>query len=439
MRERVVFATGFCLFGAVAACSAIIGTRDLTLVAGDGGGGGGGSGGGDGAVNVTSDGSPGSTPDGSTTGNDGGVTTKDSGPVTCGAANLQTDPMNCGACGHDCLGGACDAGACQPVTIAAGQIGANGIAVDSTNVYWVNYVSGTIVKGSKDGTGAAVILATDYQGAPFDITLDATNVYWTDVGGYAGTGAGTVNTCPKSGGDGGVALTPADLNSVQGLTVDATHIYWMEAENGTVSVLNRADGGIGYLVAGLYGGYEVAEDDASVYFTQNYAVQKSPKGEPLLYGDPFDMMSDAAALTTYYSSGTVATYPWGVTLDATNVYWTVQGSGLVQYAPRSATGTVSPTTLAGTEVNPIMIVVDDANVYWTAGGPNSASPQDYAQYLQGYVATCPKTGCPASGPKKLATGLVGPYGIAVDDTAVYFTQNGNLPNSTTGSVSRVAK
>ena len=33
------------------------------------------------------------------------------------------------------------------------------------------------------------------------------------------------------------------------------------------------------------------------------------------------------------------------------------------------------------------------------------------------AATCPKTGCPSSGPKKIATGLIGAYGIAVDDTA----------------------
>jgi hypothetical protein len=34
----------------------------------------------------------------------------------CG--NVQTDPANCGYCGHDCLGGGCTAGVCQPVVLA---------------------------------------------------------------------------------------------------------------------------------------------------------------------------------------------------------------------------------------------------------------------------------------------------------------------------------
>lgn len=37
------------------------------------------------------------------------------------AANLQTDPNNCGACQRGCLGGACVGGACQPVLLAQGQ------------------------------------------------------------------------------------------------------------------------------------------------------------------------------------------------------------------------------------------------------------------------------------------------------------------------------
>jgi hypothetical protein len=36
-----------------------------------------------------------------------------------GCDNTDDDPQNCGACGHDCLGGECVDGACQPVLITA--------------------------------------------------------------------------------------------------------------------------------------------------------------------------------------------------------------------------------------------------------------------------------------------------------------------------------
>ena len=66
-------------------------------------------------------------PDDATTGDDASVdsttnesSTSDAGPDAnaCGA-DLQTDPKNCGRCGHDCLGGACGAGKCQAIELAA--------------------------------------------------------------------------------------------------------------------------------------------------------------------------------------------------------------------------------------------------------------------------------------------------------------------------------
>src|SRR6266487_1268757 len=32
-------------------------------------------------------------------------------------ATLETDPKNCGACGHDCLGGKCEGSVCQPLKL----------------------------------------------------------------------------------------------------------------------------------------------------------------------------------------------------------------------------------------------------------------------------------------------------------------------------------
>jgi hypothetical protein len=53
---------------------------------------------------------------------------------TC--ANLDSDPKNCGACGHDCLGGPCVGGFCKPYKLAdvtTGYVGT--LAVDGNKVY----------------------------------------------------------------------------------------------------------------------------------------------------------------------------------------------------------------------------------------------------------------------------------------------------------------
>src|SRR5690349_7067990 len=59
----------------------------------------------------------GTTPDSSSSdgsqGTDGNVP-DDAGPCT----NVATNPKHCGACFHDCLGGQCVGGACQPIQLA---------------------------------------------------------------------------------------------------------------------------------------------------------------------------------------------------------------------------------------------------------------------------------------------------------------------------------
>lgn len=107
-----------------------------------------------------------------------------SGGTCCSlvCTDLSTDPQNCGECGAACPAGpspGCGGALCN-YTLASGQGGPYGIAVDSTSVYWTNYAGGTVMKVSIGG-GTPTALASG-QSLPPGIAVDSTRVYWTSGG-----------------------------------------------------------------------------------------------------------------------------------------------------------------------------------------------------------------------------------------------------------------
>src|SRR5689334_1051610 len=45
------------------------------------------------------------------------------------STDLETDPANCGACGHDCQGGGCFESMCVPTVFLANEPGVTGVAI----------------------------------------------------------------------------------------------------------------------------------------------------------------------------------------------------------------------------------------------------------------------------------------------------------------------
>lgn len=109
---------------------------------------------------------------------DAGLSTEAGAPVdatpgACDPSKLTEDTHHCGRCGHDCLGGACRGGACEPVVLASGFTEPFGIAV-AGSVLLVGHASG-IDRMSLDGEGRERF--AEINGVA-QLATDGTSVYF---------------------------------------------------------------------------------------------------------------------------------------------------------------------------------------------------------------------------------------------------------------------
>jgi hypothetical protein len=296
------------------------------------------------------------------------------------------DPKNCGACGHDCRGGPCLGGACQPILVASQQSAPAFIAVDDTGVYWTNSGDGTVMRSNKDGTGQLKIASG--QDTPWVIRVRKGRVYWgdDDTGGFVGsapaagggpvlnmtgpqpsprgldvddqyvyfdtedTDAGTFQRVQLDGG--GLTVIASQQGSPKDVIVTPTAVFWSNAADGTIMRYDVAGGTFAPFVKNLVNPFGMGWDGTFIYWTCHVA-DAGCVGRVAMDGSQKTILASGQQL------------PRAIAVDATYMYFTDEGDGTVRRVP-SGGGQLE--TLASGQVQPWGIAIDDEFVYWAAKG-----------------------------------------------------------------------
>jgi len=183
------------------------------------------------------------------------------------------------------------------------------IVVDGTSVYWTDI--NNVNKVPLHGGNRTILASGNYLTR---IAVDAVNVYAVSLG--------DVVRVPI---DGGALTTLASgSNDIRSLVTDGNYVYWVEIPGPLQEFL--VDGGL-------------------VLRANNGPVMKVPVG-------------GGTAITLAADQGG----PFGIAVNARNVYWTNIGDGTVMRVPLAGG---APTMVASGQRNPAQIALDATSIYWT--------------------------------------------------------------------------
>ncbi|HEY6464085.1 MAG TPA: hypothetical protein VIY73_28145, partial [Polyangiaceae bacterium] len=308
-------------------------------------------------------------------------------------ADLANDMHACGACGHDCFGGGCDGGRCQPIALAAGGGVPNDLAVDDAYAYWT---AGTAVwQAALHGNPEAGPLVADTAN-PTYVAVDDGYVVWTDNVCSQGTGTPcTVRARDKQTGV-VVTLDPDAGSYPSGVAVGGAYVFWPVEQQNAVRSTPEDGGGVAIQLnlpsIVLAQAQNVVLAGSSVYVdVSNYGGSMGGIVQMPRVGGPPQAVRAALAgqvpelFTPLASNGTLIAW---VGVDDAGVARSVTtqdvGSGLFSI--------VAPVT--GT--TPVALTMDLDHLYWvTAGAADAGAPA-------GTLVAAPLDGGPST---TLATGI----------------------------------
>ena len=322
--------------------------------------------------------------------------TCEAGKTSCDdvCIDLSSDPESCGRCGHGCLGGVCEAGVCQPVTLATDLAIPQGLAIGPDGVYVTLSGGNSVVRIPKDG-GTPAVVSNDTQ-SPWGIAVaidgdKTTRVIW---GENRGTSSNIVFHDPVA------STTKKTLvgSDVWQVAITGTLAFWATSSSSAGSVQRCP-------ITGCSGSPFAVIPSAPKVFGL------IATGGQVAFG-----LRDSSGLVRRASTGgngvttliSAIDSPKGLATDGANVYAAVSGSNVIARCPLTGCALGQQNAIAIAD-NPHSVASDGKNVYWTNGKADGGS-----------ISWCPAGSCSGSG-QVLAAKQKNPYTIAVDDEAVYWT------------------
>jgi hypothetical protein len=308
---------------------------------------------------------------------EGGAST---GGATSPCEDVESDPLNCGSCGHDCQGAVCVAGSCGPApkVLGCSQEPAY-LAVDTSAVYWLNLIPAMpagwnghaqILRCAVGGCGLKPTVLWDGMWPRGSIAAEQGAVWWPTNG----PGPGTILSCA----DDGCANMPTQVFSTadgfQAFTADANHLYW-GATGDPTSPLSSCD------------------------------------------------LPGCTSVQTYASS--TGSYTGAIAVSPSAIFWTEAGNNQVWTCPLAGCGSGGPVMLIDLGAYTLgSFAADDQNFYWVfdgVGTPGDPKTGPTTNYANGGVYQCPVSDC--SNPTTLATyaSWLGGGKLAIDGTNVYWS------------------
>ena len=335
------------------------------------------------------------------------VTTDATDAATC-HADVATDSANCGRCGHDCGGGDCQSGVCQPVVVTRG-IGSwvEHLAVDTTDVYFV--ATGTYQGGNGSvrhcplagcvDSGIPILSGVE---SPRYLTSNANTLFFA-------TGDGVVMSCAKPACTSPKVLAVEPTGRIKSLAVTADSIFWsnsvaFDSELGGVNKcpITGCPGDTPIVVvSGQKQPRSVVADSTFVYF----ATMGFPDAPATVAECPVAGCGSAGPTVLSYDESD----PGRLTLAGGRLLW--ESGGALKFC--ATHGCNHQPGLVTTTVTGISgIVVDGSTLYYAVDGV----------IHDGSIKSCPLTGCPTAGRAPISSAENFPSALTAGATSLYWAK-----------------
>jgi hypothetical protein len=320
---------------------------------------------------------------------DGGSTV-----IACNSTcvDIASSVTNCGACNHDCGGGACTLGVCQPVSLVAAALDYPILDVSATNIYFQNGPNDAQVLVTCPSSGCMLAPTTIsspgtvYSGPGGAAVLMGLNIAFYGEA-ASQPGKPRIFACDPIGGCSTtpVTLWNAGLEGFGGDTAaSGNDVYWTYYKNlqhANCSAANTCSTAETLVLRTLtWPRVGLSADSSGIYYVD-------PTSQALSKCGPSGACTPTVLLAGPLSTTTLNTFAYGGNVYILDSNMSGYVKGTITVCPN--TGTCTPTTFVNAQPYPTILRVDAQGVYWYDSDAHD-------------IKTCPLTGCLPS-PRTLAT------------------------------------